>query len=550
MAINKYSNPIQQTQEQYVGLPFEEMLRAGQAIQARGDAADLQNTQVQSGLSSMEALAPGYSQFRDKFANDFKSQASKLLDQYGGNTSNPEFIRASRKLNMQYANDPRLQTIKQGNELYKQNQQIAAKMQAEGKLFLQPKFTGVDANGNITANVPGVQAVNTLEDWTKAGAIAHESMEDIGTNTTNSRNLGNWKKTIQSDTEGKQRLTEAYIQQGLSPERAKQAVENNIKGLVNQYGKVSKVNTGLLNLYQNQEEFAYRKSQDRAKLDIDRFKAETARLKATGKGAKEEDIIKAPSFNEFTGRVGSIAEVPLDAKGEKNVYVFGSGASQYGTANLEIKNQKVSGKIYDISDGKLDPTSKSVDVKSGTLKGYVNAWVDAKTGKLLATPTNTSKPRIETINGKSYAYKDGKPYEVQQRTMAEYNYLDKTDDKEGSLKTFYKAAAPKDAMREMGYSNAYYEGMGRVQHGSSFDSKGKARLDYNYIQKNISSSPEDIKALQKAEADFNAGRATDEQKQLLQVIGSYDSRKSTYDNEILPYFKDQSKSKSIVQEEE
>lgn len=544
MAINRYTNPVQNTLEQYVPLPFQELMQAGSAIQQRGDAIEQQQMQVQSGLASMEALAPGYSSFRDKFAGEYRNQATSLLDKYQGNTSNPEFIRDIKRLNTQYASDPRLQTIKQGNELYKQNQQIAAKLQAEGKLFINPKFTGVDERGNITANVPSLQAVNTLEDWTNSAKIAHESMEDVGSKTTNARNLRNWKNSIMNDTEGKAKLLLAYQQQGMSPEQAARAVDNNIKSLVNSYGKVEKVNTALLNYGLNQQQFAYQRQQDAAKLDIDRFKAETARLKATGQAG--EDAIKAPSFNEFKNRVGTVGQL---GEGKDAKYVFGSGFSQYGTSDKPIKNQKISGKIYDVTDGNSAPSSKTIDVTDGVLKGYMNAWVDKKTGKLLNTSTPTSKPRIEYINGKPYAYKDGKPYEIEERTLAEYNYNAGDKDKP-ELKTFYREAAPKEAMREMGYSNAYYEGVGRPTHGSVFTSKGQAKVDLGFLRSTgLARTKSELDEITKAQNDFNAGKASEKQLQLLQLIEQFDARQSIYDKEVLPYFKDQSKTKTIVEDE-
>lgn len=541
MAINKYSTAIDNSLEKYVALPFQEMMQAGAAIQQRGDLAEQQQMQVQTGLASMEALTPGYAQFRDKFSTDYKTQAGTLLDKYQGNTSNPEFIRDIKRLNMQYANDPRLQTIKQGNELYKQNQQIATKMRAEGKLFINPKFTGVDERGNLTANVPGLEAVNTLEDWTNSIKVAHDSMEDIGTKSTNARNLKNWKTSIMGDTAGIDKLTRAYISQGMSPEQAAKAVQNNISGLANTYGKVEKTNTALLGYQLNRDQFAYQKKQDAAKLDIDRYKAETVRMKKAG---KDDDLIKAPSFNEFTNRIGSIGQAGKD--GEK--YIFGSGMSQYGTSDKAIKNQKISGKIYDISEGVLMPSSKSVDIANGTLKGYMNAWVDKKTGKLLETATPTSKPKINYINGKPYAYKDGKPYEIEERTMAEYNYNAAKAGQDPDIRTIYKEAAPKEAMREMGYSNAYYSGMGRTQHGSVFDTKNKARIDEKFIQSN-NELRSYLPAFKDAQDKVNKGIATQADLDLLNGLQSYDTRKSTYDNEILPYFKDQSKTKTIVEDE-
>jgi hypothetical protein len=272
-----------------------------------------------------------------------------------------------------------------------------------------------------------------------------------------------------------------------------------------------------------------------------------AKLKAAGKGPNGEDVIKAPSFNEFQNRVGTIGTTTT-AKGEPKEFIFGSGKSQYGTKDLPVKNQKISGEIYDVTSGQVKPLSKTIDITSGTLRGYMNAWVDKKTGELLKTTTPTSTPRIEYKNGKPYAYKNGKPYEVEERTLAQYDYNASTEKDKTDLKTVYVAAAPKEAMREMGFSNAYYKGMGRVNHGSVISKDGTAKIDTSFIRSNRELSPY-LEAFKDAQSKFNNKTAKEADIALLQSLNSYDARKSTYDNEVLPYFKDQAKNKTIVEEE-
>lgn len=239
--VNRYTTPIQNTLEEYIPLPLQSMLQAGAAIQQRGDLAEQQNIQTETGLASIEALAPAYQRYRDNLVSNYRQQASALLDKYGGNTSNPEFIRDMRRLNSSVISDPRLQTIKQGNELYRQNQQIAAKMKAEGRLFINPQFTGIDDRGNLTASVPQVEGVNTLQEWEDAFKVAHNSMEDNGKGwKTNKGNLDRTRSIIEHDirTGGPQsrRLMQAYLSQGMTPQQAQQAVVANLSNLVNNYG--------------------------------------------------------------------------------------------------------------------------------------------------------------------------------------------------------------------------------------------------------------------------------------------------------------------------
>ncbi len=552
MAINRYSKAIDQSLEKYVPLPLDAMFQAGEAIQKRGDLAQLQADQTEIGLASLEAYAPAQREFVNAFTNEYKTKASSLLDKYHSNAADPQFIRESRKLNMQFINDPRLKIIKETNDKVKFNEQIAARMQAEGKLFIKPEFTGADANGNLTANVGNVQGVNTLDEWTKAGQIAHASTEEIGTTITNKNNLDRWKKAITGDVEGQAKLARAFMQQGMTAEQAANAVKSSVQGLVNQYGIESKINTGLLsldlqraNMRQNASQFAQTRADRIADQNADRANAlEIARLKAQG---KEEPVIKAPSFNPLPNRIGAVGAL---GAGTKNS-IIGSGTSQYGTER-PVKNEVISGKIYDITAGETTPKAANVNIENGTLTGYMNVWTYAKDGKLITMSTPTAKPNIITLeNGKRYITKGGQKHEVVEKTVAKYDVFDKpTDDGDTKVvRTIYKEAAPKEAMREMGYSNAYWEGMGRVSHGAIIDSQGKAKPDWQYINKHIANDRESLMKIKEATNAYNAGTATEEHKMILQALNDFDARKNIYDLEILPYFKEQSKTKTIVEEE-
>lgn len=235
MAISKYTKPLEQTLEQYVPLPFEEMMQAGKAIQMRGDQADAQNAAVETGLGSMEALAQGQSKFRDTFVKDYRTQASNLLDKYKGNTSDPEFIRESRKLNLTYAADPRLQTIKQTNEFLKSQEKIKQELGAKGIKYIDPNrnFSGVDAQGNLIAPSSSVRGTNFDEDITKSFLQIKDNLTDNGrgwkTNKPNLDNLaGNWIKNLDSNPVTRDAI-DYYKQQGMSDQQAKQATAGLIK---------------------------------------------------------------------------------------------------------------------------------------------------------------------------------------------------------------------------------------------------------------------------------------------------------------------------------
>jgi len=80
MALNRFSGQgVQNTLEQYIPLPFQEMMQAGQAYQQRGDAVEQKQQEVELGLSSMEALAGEHQKFRDSFVNDYRKKSTEIL---------------------------------------------------------------------------------------------------------------------------------------------------------------------------------------------------------------------------------------------------------------------------------------------------------------------------------------------------------------------------------------------------------------------------------------------------------------------------------------
>lgn len=469
MAISRYTNPIQNTLEQYVPLPFDEMLKAGQMIQQRGDLAEQQQMQVQTGLASMEAYAPGHAKFRDSFVNNYKSEASKLLDKYQSNTSNPEFIRDMKKLNLQYGSDPRLQTIKMGNELYKQNQQIAAKMKAEGKLFIQPQFTGVDANGNLTADVPGVTAVNTLDEWTNAAKIAHESMEDIGSKTTNARNLQNWKKSVQSDGAGQAKLKLAYMQQGMSPEQAEAAVKTNIQSLVSSYGKVEKTNLGLLSYGLQERQFA-QQTEDRAEdRKLKRAIAASKISKNQADAANPFEMMPTVRDNK-----NGFSTTTTEDKGSQFVPTFGSstinkpvdiggGKMPIGGGQFYMQNNKTENSY----NGILRKQTGPADIKKGVDEGIHNVAVTPN-GDVI---TSKTKGEFVMKNGKQYYKTKDSAKMIEAKPMSMRVITDRAN---GNI--FYAPVTQHEAMRSMGASGAYWPGKKTVLESYGYKASGSAPI--------------------------------------------------------------------------
>lgn len=344
MAINRYTQGINNSLEQYVPLPFQEMMQAGQMIQQRGDLAEQQNMQTEFGLSSMEALAPAYKEFVNSYVNDYRKQSAELLDKVGGNTSNPDFVRGIKRLNTQFTSDPRLQIIKQGNEQIKQNQQIAAKMQAEGRLFINPEFTGKDDQGNLIANPGQIQGVNTLDEWTKAGAIAHSSMINDGKGTVSNRsNLNSWKKAVLSDVDGQNKLRQAYISQGYTPIEAQKAVENKIQGMINQFG------------VRSDRDWAY----DNYQLAVRKAKAESDK--------SEIDTDLGTYFVPTQGEVDKQADNEIPLAGKSNVNFNTPFKGVLSGERVVFKK----GAKWGLND-EVEKKSGSVNIKDGT---FVNVSV-------------------------------------------------------------------------------------------------------------------------------------------------------------------------------
>lgn len=235
--ISEYTNPVQNSLEQYVPLPLEQIYKSAAAIQQRGDLAANQNDAVQTGLSSMEALAPGQRDFVNKFANDFRAQQGALLDKYHGNTSDVNYDQESRKLNMQFAADPRLTTIKQVNELIKKKQSIKDELDAKGLKYLDsnPSFTGVDGSGNLTSDVGSLKSTAFDSNINQAFKDKENAIEQIGHRLTNHRNLMkihdsyvNQDGTLNTDNQDVQQGLAYYKQQGLTDMQAAAKVRNHV----------------------------------------------------------------------------------------------------------------------------------------------------------------------------------------------------------------------------------------------------------------------------------------------------------------------------------
>lgn len=276
---NPWFSAVQQTAPTYVPLPFNELMQAGQAIQGRYDANLSALDQTAVGLASIEARLPGHRQYVADYANKFQTEASELLSRYNNNAADPQFTRELTRLRSRYANDPNLRTVMMANEADKRNAELAAKMAAEGKLFINPQARGIDSQGRLINDVGQVRAVNTLENWEDRLKIAHQSMINDGQGwESNEPNLmsarSQIEQAIQSGAPEVRDLIQAYVSQGMSPEDASRQVLTNYQRLSGQYGVKRDRDWGYdnnlisrANLSLRQQELEFNKAKESAKYD-------------------------------------------------------------------------------------------------------------------------------------------------------------------------------------------------------------------------------------------------------------------------------------------
>ena len=147
MARNNWFTAIEQTLPEYVPLPMQMLAQASQAMQTRQDTNMANIDAVGTGLASIEARLSGHKQYVDNLTNNYRQEVDSLLTKYNNNATDPQFARDFNRIKTKYANDRNLSTITLANEAAKRNDAIAANLAAEGRLYINPQGTGLDAQG-------------------------------------------------------------------------------------------------------------------------------------------------------------------------------------------------------------------------------------------------------------------------------------------------------------------------------------------------------------------------------------------------------------------
>lgn len=299
-AINRYTQGVQNTLEEYVPLPMQQLMQAASLIQQRGDLAQEQMQQTEMGLASIEALAPAYAQYKDKFVGDYQKRAGELLEKFQGNTSNPEFMRAIKQLNTTALSDPRLQTIKQGNEYIKSQQKYQQELDMKGVKYINPlkNFTGLDSEGRLTTPSGSIRQVNFDDEIAKTFEKAGENIVENGNGLeTNRPNLNATAKSLLNNLEGNPTTRDAiewYQSQGFTPEQARQktiqlidqSYSNNLKEKKNweRDRMIQSANQFNMQFRANREDAAFDKQYKLAQLGIAQDKAGAAAREKAAKG--------------------------------------------------------------------------------------------------------------------------------------------------------------------------------------------------------------------------------------------------------------------------
>lgn len=287
--LSPYYTAANQTLEQYVPMPFQEMAAASDSILKRADAIEQQSLATDNLIANMEALAPEHKNYLTNLGKNFAQQSRSLIDQYGGNISDPEFIRQQRRLISKTASDPNFRTILSANEQLKVNQKIAAEMNAKGQLYTNPNFSGLDSSGRLTDRVGNIQLVDTLDKLKDEYKVAWQSMENDNKGTiSNAKNINRLnKRVLDSVANGSpefQRLAQAYVQRGLTPDQAINQIKSDITGLQGQYGIRSERDNSYYN-YQLALRQDARSSQEHA-MKMRTMSAQLAQMMGQGVGDK------------------------------------------------------------------------------------------------------------------------------------------------------------------------------------------------------------------------------------------------------------------------
>lgn len=410
MALNRYSgNGVEQTLEQYIPLPFEELFKGAAAIQQRGDLAEQQREQVEVGLSSLETLASGHTDFKNKFVNDWRKEGLELLKKYP-NPSDPDYIRESRKLNLKFASDPRLQTIKQTNEFLKAQQEDARKLNITGTKYIDPNkgFTGVDQQGNLIVPTQNLRQVNYDKIIGERLDEAAKGMEQRGMKISNEWNIKGTNQSLKQQILSDPDLIDGvkyYMQQGLTQEQAIKTIGNYIDNVST--SRISSKNDYSLLEMQQRERFHN---------DDMNFKKQSLRASQSNRNNKTDNQPIRPRIEDRNSN--DINSFTSDSRTSKAIVTGGSTIYDPNKGKEQTVNLNNALILNDNGTASKGSVKENTVVNNGRVKVLVgkDGNVFNSPGKGELNKNNNTYTKID---------KNGKKTVIQLRSVAATEYYDR-----------------------------------------------------------------------------------------------------------------------------
>lgn len=423
MAVNPWFTAAEQTLPEYIPLPMQQLVAAGQAVQGRHDTNMANIDATATGLASIEALSPAHREYVSNLASGYRSEIDGLLQKYNNNATDPQFTREFSRIRNKYATDPNLSVITQANQKLKRNQELAARLNAEGRLFVNDTGVGVDAQGNLIDDVGDVRQVNTLDNLRERLKIASGTETEVGNLITNRPALEQARTEIlNSLSSGSPEfvdLTAAYMNRGLSQEQALNQVAQDVQRLSGEYAINEKTNFQKLN---------YQRA-----LANDARDAEYHRLRMADLKSKMNPQSNTPNPLRGVMLKGIVSATDLNKDKVSLVNSFRNHIGKDG--NLDIKNKQLQVSAFGAHANSIEMGSniqgRSVaetlnymrdELGWGNKKGSAKQVADAyesmiKNDNLVpvvyAPGNSTIRTGLSNIYGSDFTnatyYKDGKP---------------------------------------------------------------------------------------------------------------------------------------------
>lgn len=380
MATNPWFSGVDQTLPEYIPLPMEQLFQAGQAVQGRYDTAMSSIDQTNTGLGSMEALAPAHSQYRDQLVNNYRNEISTLLDSYDNNASDPQFLREVNRINTRYASDPNLGIIRMGNESIRSKQKSIQDIYSKGGRYIDtnPRFTGLDERGNLSYDAGQVRQTNFNENIDEMFKNAAKSVVDDGNISTNRQALEQVRESLVRGINTNPEMLDAiqyYAQQGYSPEEAISAVENDLNRSFSTYLTQEKVDTNerLAIARQNSNIGAarLRLAEQQFGLDLQKYSDEKAQTAIANSLLPQVSAIEATNNN--AGLISQVNQV-------LNLY-DSSGNIKTGKHQIadtpENRNRYPNAKIVSASAGTGAPGQTFLEINTANVTNENKEFIQA-----------------------------------------------------------------------------------------------------------------------------------------------------------------------------